>query len=49
MSKLRQYHPNLRFFRIKQTQIGWIFIGDTPKILQSLQSEPKMQQGFGKT
>ena len=31
MSELRQYHPSLRVFQIKQTQNGWIFIGDTPK------------------
>ena len=31
MSELRQYHPNLRVFQIKQTKNGWIFIGDTPK------------------
>ena len=48
MSELRQYHPNLRVFRIKQTQNGWIFIGDTPKDFAILQSEPKMQQVFGK-
>ena len=48
MSELRQYHPNLRVFRIKQTQNGWIFIGDTPKDFAILQSEPKMQQVFRK-
>ena len=48
MSELRQYHPNLRAFQIKQTQNGWIFIGDTPKDFPILQSEPKMQQVFGK-
>ena len=48
MSKLRQYHPSLRVFRIKQTQNGWIFIGDTPKDFAILQSEPKIQQVFGK-
>ena len=48
MSELRQYHPNLRVFRIKQTQNGWIFIGDTPKDFAILKSEPKMQQIFGK-
>ena len=46
-SELRQYHPSLRVFKIKQTQNGWIFIGDTPKDLAILQSEPKMQQVFG--
>ena len=29
MTELRQYHLNLRVFRIKQTQNGWTFIGDT--------------------
>ena len=48
MSELRQYHPNLRVFQIKQTKNGWIFIGDTPKDFAILQSEPKMQQVFGK-
>ena len=47
MSKLRQYHPNLRVFQIKQTKNGWIFIGDTPKDFAILQSKPKMQQVFG--
>ena len=47
MNELRQYHPNLRIFLIKQTQNGWIFIGDTPKDFAILQSEPKMQQFFG--
>ena len=46
MSELRQYHPNLRVFQIKQTKNGWIFIGDTPKDFAILQSEPKMQQVF---
>ena len=48
MRELRQYHPNLRVFRIKQTQNGWIFIGDSPKDFAILQSEPKMQQVFRK-
>ena len=48
MSELRQYHPNLRVLQIKPTQNGWIFIGDTPKDFATLQSEPKMQQVFGK-
>ena len=48
MSELRQYHPNLRVLQIKQTKYGWIFIGDTPKDFAILQSEPKMQQVFGK-
>ena len=43
MSKLRQYHPNLRVLKIKQTENGWILIGDTPKDFAILQSEPKMQ------
>ena len=43
MSELKQYHPNLRAFRIKQTQHGRIFID-----FVILQSEPKMQQVFGK-
>ena len=48
MSELRQYYPNLRVLQIKQTKNGWIFIGDTPKDFAILQSEPKMQQVFGK-
>ena len=48
MSELRQYHPSLRVFQLKQSQNGWIFIGDTPKNFAILQSEPKMQQVFGK-
>ena len=48
MSELRQYHPNLRVFRIKQTQNGSISIGDTPKDFAILQGEPKMHQVFGK-
>ena len=48
MSELRQYHPNFRVFRIKQTQNGWIFIGDTPKGFAILHSELKIQQVFGK-
>ena len=48
MSELRQYHPNLRILQIKHTKNGWIFIGDTPKDFAILQSEPKMQQVFGK-
>ena len=48
MNELRQYHPNLRVFRIKQSQNDWIFIGDTRKDFAILQSESKMQQVFGK-
>ena len=48
MSELRQYYPNLRVLQMKQTKNGWIFIGDTPKDFAILQSEPKMQQVFGK-
>ena len=48
MSELRQYHPNLRAFRIKQTQDGWIFTRETPKDFAILQSESKMKQVFGK-
>ena len=48
MSELRQYHPDLRVLQIKQTKNGWIFIGDAPKDFAILQSEPKMQQVFGK-
>ena len=44
MSELRQYHPSLR---VKQTKNGWIFIGDTPKDFNILQSEAKMKQVFG--
>ena len=38
MSKLRQCHPSLIVYEIKQTQKGWIFIRDTPK--DFLLSEP---------
>ena len=48
MSELRQCQPSLRVLQIKQTKIGWIFTGDTPKDFAILQSEPKMQQVFGK-
>ena len=47
MSELRQYHPSLRVFQIKQSQKGWIFIGDTPKDFAILHSETKMKQVFG--
>ena len=47
MSELRQYHPSLRVLQIKQTKNGWIFIGDTPKDFNILQSEAKMKQVFG--
>ena len=46
MSELRQCHPSLRVFQIKQSQKGWIFIGDTPKDFAILQSETKMKQVF---
>ena len=39
-----QYHPSLRVFQIKQSQKGWIFIGDNPKDFAILQSESKMEQ-----
>ena len=48
MSELRQYHPSLRVFQLKQSKNSWIFIGDTPKDFTILQSESKMQQVFGK-
>ena len=48
MRELRQYHPDLRVLQIKQTKNGWIFIGDIPKDFAIRQSEPKMQQVFGK-
>ena len=48
MTELRQYHPNLRVLQIKQTKNGWIFREDTPKDFAILQSEPNMQQVFGK-
>ena len=48
MSELRQYHPSLRIFQLKQSKNGWIFIGETPKDFAILQSEPKMQQVFEK-
>ena len=48
MSELKQYHPSLRVFQIKQLQNRFIFKGDTPKDFAILQSEPKMQQVFGK-
>ena len=41
MSELRQYHPSLRIFQIKQPQKGWIFVGETPKDFSILQSERK--------
>ena len=47
MSKLRQCHPSLRGFQIRQSQKGWIFIGDTPKDFTVLQSETKLKQVFG--
>ena len=47
MSELRQYHPILRVFQIKQSQKGWIFKGDAPKNFVILQSETKMKQVFG--
>ena len=47
-TQIRQYHPNLRVFRIKQLQNVWIFIGDTPKDFFILQSGSKMHQVFGK-
>ena len=47
MSELRQYHPSLRVFQIRQSSKGWIFIGDTPKDFAILQSETKMKQVFG--
>ena len=47
MSELRQYHASFRVFQIKQSQKGWIFIGDTPKDSFILQSKSKMQQVFG--
>ena len=46
MSELRLYHPSLRVFQIKQSQKGWIFIGDTPTDFAILQSETKMKQVF---
>ena len=48
MSELRQYQTSLRVFQLKQSKNCWIFIGDTPKDFTILQSEPKMQQVFGK-
>ena len=47
MSELRQYHPSLSAFQIRQSSKGWIFIGDTPKDFAILQSETKMKQVFG--
>ena len=47
MSELRQYHPSLRVFQIKQSQKGWIFKGDTPNDSAILQSETKMKEVFG--
>ena len=46
MRELKQYHPSLRVYQIKQAQKAWIFIGDTPKDFAILQSETKMQQVF---
>ena len=48
MSELRQYHPSLGVFQLRQSKNGWIFIGDTPRDFAILQSEPKMQQVLGK-
>ena len=47
MSELRQYHLSLRVFQIRQSQKGWILIGDAPKDFAILQSETKMKQVFG--
>ena len=47
MSELRQYHPSLRVFQIRQSSIGWIFIRDIPKDFAILLSETKMKQVFG--
>ena len=47
MTELRQYHPSLRIYQIRQSQNGWIFIGDTPKDFAILQCETKMKQVFG--
>ena len=47
MSELRQYHPSLRDFQIRQSSKGWIFKRDTPKDFAILQSENKMKQVFG--
>ena len=47
MSELRQYHPGFRGFQIRQSQKGWLFIGDTPKDFAILQSETKTKQVFG--
>ena len=47
MSELRQYHPSLRVFQIRQSQNVWNFIGDTPNDFAILQSETKMKQVFG--
>ena len=46
MSELRQYHPSLRVYQIRQSQKGWIFIGDTSKDFAILQNETKMKQVF---
>ena len=46
MSELRQCHPSLRVFQIRQSSKIWIFIGDTPKDFAILQSETKMKQVF---
>ena len=47
MSELRQYHPSLRVFQIRQSSKGWIFIGDTSEDFAILQSETKTKQVFG--
>ena len=44
MSELRQYHSSFRVLQIKQTKNGRIFIRDTPKDFNILQSETKMKQ-----
>ena len=49
MSELRQRHPSLRVFQLKQSQNGWIFIGDTPKISPSCRVNQKCSNVLGKT
>ena len=47
MSELRQYHPRLRVFQLKQSQNGWIFT--LPKISPSSRLNQKCRKFLGET
>ena len=47
LSELRQYHPSLRVFQIRQSSKGCIFIGNALKDFAILQSETKMKHVLG--